>query len=184
MAARLAREDRPVTLCYPVEASAAAAGKMIVTAEAMAKTMAIATMCSSLFTGSPSRWLTTITHLRRSSAGNCDRDHVPSLLLREPPRRDRCHIRQRRGRVPETYGRSHPHYPFGYRRPTDGGGGLTAIFLGRDMLTYDELVELARICWRQADLTQAEDVARELRHMAREYQQKAAKARQRQAARH
>ena len=43
------------------------------------------------------------------------------------------------------------------------------------MLTYSDLVELARMCWRQAHLTQAEDVARELRRMAHEYQQKAAK---------
>ena len=43
------------------------------------------------------------------------------------------------------------------------------------MPNYDELVELARICWHQAHLTQADEVARELRRMAHEYQQKAAK---------
>jgi len=43
------------------------------------------------------------------------------------------------------------------------------------MPTYEDLVELARICWRQSRLTQAEDVARELRRMAHEYQHKAAK---------
>jgi hypothetical protein len=36
------------------------------------------------------------------------------------------------------------------------------------------LVQLARICWRQSHLTQAQDVARELRRMAIEYQQQAA----------
>jgi hypothetical protein len=41
--------------------------------------------------------------------------------------------------------------------------------------SYDELVELARICWRQSQVTQAQDVARELHRMAREYQQEAAK---------
>ena len=40
---------------------------------------------------------------------------------------------------------------------------------------YDDLVQLARICWRQSHVTQAQDVARELRRMAREYQQQAAK---------
>ena len=43
------------------------------------------------------------------------------------------------------------------------------------MPTYDELVELARICWRQSLVTQAQDVARELRRMAHEYRQRAAK---------
>jgi hypothetical protein len=40
---------------------------------------------------------------------------------------------------------------------------------------YDHLVELARICSRQASLAQTEDVARTLRRMAREYVQEAAK---------
>jgi hypothetical protein len=40
--------------------------------------------------------------------------------------------------------------------------------------TYAELVELARLCWRQAQLTQTEGAARELRKMALEYRQKAA----------
>ena len=42
------------------------------------------------------------------------------------------------------------------------------------MPTYAELAELARICWQQARLAQAEDVALALRKMAREYQQQAA----------
>jgi thiaminase len=40
---------------------------------------------------------------------------------------------------------------------------------------YYNLVELARICSRQASLAQTEDVARTLRRMAREYVQEAAK---------
>jgi hypothetical protein len=40
---------------------------------------------------------------------------------------------------------------------------------------HTELVELARLCWRQAQLAQTEGAARELRKMALEYQQKAAK---------
>jgi len=40
---------------------------------------------------------------------------------------------------------------------------------------YYSLVELARICSRQASLAQTEDVARTLRRMAREYLQEAAK---------
>ena len=40
---------------------------------------------------------------------------------------------------------------------------------------YYSLVELARICSRQASLAQTEDVARTLRRMAREYVQEAAK---------
>jgi hypothetical protein len=40
---------------------------------------------------------------------------------------------------------------------------------------YDNLVELARICSRQASLVEREDVARTLRRMAREYAQEAAK---------
>jgi hypothetical protein len=43
------------------------------------------------------------------------------------------------------------------------------------MPSYEELVELARICWRQAHLTQNEEVARHLRKMASEFQQEAAK---------
>jgi hypothetical protein len=40
---------------------------------------------------------------------------------------------------------------------------------------YDNLVELACICTRQAKLAQTEDVARTLHRMAREYLQEAAK---------
>jgi hypothetical protein len=40
---------------------------------------------------------------------------------------------------------------------------------------YTELLELARLCWRQAQLAQTEGVARELHKMALEYRQKAAK---------
>jgi hypothetical protein len=40
---------------------------------------------------------------------------------------------------------------------------------------YYELVELARICSRQAKLAQTEQVSRTLRRMAREYVQEAAK---------
>jgi hypothetical protein len=40
---------------------------------------------------------------------------------------------------------------------------------------YNELIELARICWRQAHLTPSEEVAYHLRNMAREYQHAAAK---------
>jgi hypothetical protein len=43
------------------------------------------------------------------------------------------------------------------------------------MPSYEELVELARICWRQAHLTQSEEVARHLHKMAREFQEAAAK---------
>ena len=41
--------------------------------------------------------------------------------------------------------------------------------------SYDEMVELARICWRQARMTQSEEVARLLHKMAREFQEAAAK---------
>jgi hypothetical protein len=37
------------------------------------------------------------------------------------------------------------------------------------------MVELARICWRQARMTQSEEVARLLHKMAREFQEAAAK---------
>jgi hypothetical protein len=43
------------------------------------------------------------------------------------------------------------------------------------MQRYYELVELARICSRQAQIAQTEQVARTLRRMAREYVQEAAK---------
>ena len=43
------------------------------------------------------------------------------------------------------------------------------------MRSYDELVELARPCWRQAHLTQDEAVANLLRKMARGFQKAAAK---------
>lgn len=42
------------------------------------------------------------------------------------------------------------------------------------MPTYDELVELARMCWREAHRSR-DDVARELSRMARHYQEQAAK---------
>ena len=42
------------------------------------------------------------------------------------------------------------------------------------METYDELVELARMCWREAQRSR-DDVAFELRRMARRYQDQAAK---------
>lgn len=42
------------------------------------------------------------------------------------------------------------------------------------MRTYDELVELARMCWREAHRSR-NDVARELHRMASQYQQQAAK---------
>lgn len=40
---------------------------------------------------------------------------------------------------------------------------------------YDELVELARMCWRQSRVAQTNGLAPELLRMAHEYQQKAAK---------
>lgn len=43
------------------------------------------------------------------------------------------------------------------------------------MPTCHEFTELARLCWRQAHLAQTPDVALELRQMAREYQEKAAR---------
>jgi len=43
------------------------------------------------------------------------------------------------------------------------------------MPAYDDLLELARICWRQAHVAQTEGAATILRRMAREYQQEAAK---------
>lgn len=43
------------------------------------------------------------------------------------------------------------------------------------MPNYEELVELARICRRQAHLTQSEEVARHLHKMATEFAQEAAK---------
>jgi hypothetical protein len=43
------------------------------------------------------------------------------------------------------------------------------------MPSYQELADLARLCWRLAAQTSADDVAQELRRMAREYQQQAAK---------
>ena len=43
------------------------------------------------------------------------------------------------------------------------------------MPTYEDLAELARICWRHAHLTQSEEVARLLFKMAREFQEAAAK---------
>lgn len=41
--------------------------------------------------------------------------------------------------------------------------------------TYGEYVRLARMCWRQAAVTQDPHVSHHLRQMAREYQQEAAK---------
>jgi hypothetical protein len=43
------------------------------------------------------------------------------------------------------------------------------------MQSYQDLVALARLCWRQANLSQTKDVADELRRMAVQYQQQAAK---------
>lgn len=43
------------------------------------------------------------------------------------------------------------------------------------MPSYAELVELARMCWRQSRLAQTDGAARELLRMARQYQQDAAK---------
>jgi hypothetical protein len=40
---------------------------------------------------------------------------------------------------------------------------------------YSDLVELARVCWRQSQEAQTEQVARTLRRMAREYLEEAAK---------
>lgn len=40
---------------------------------------------------------------------------------------------------------------------------------------YDELIELARMCWRQARVAQTNGVAPALLRMAHEYQQRAAK---------
>jgi hypothetical protein len=40
---------------------------------------------------------------------------------------------------------------------------------------YDELVELARMCWRQSRIAQTNGLAPELVRMAQEYRQKAAK---------
>jgi hypothetical protein len=42
------------------------------------------------------------------------------------------------------------------------------------MHDYDDLIELARICIRQAQLADDENVATELGRLAREYQQRAA----------
>jgi hypothetical protein len=47
--------------------------------------------------------------------------------------------------------------------------------VGAVMPSYSELFELARMCWRQSHLAQDQGVARELRRMALEYQQEAAK---------
>jgi len=41
--------------------------------------------------------------------------------------------------------------------------------------SYERLAELARTCWRQAHLTQDQDVAHLLRKMAKEFQEAAAK---------
>ncbi len=43
------------------------------------------------------------------------------------------------------------------------------------MQTYNDLVQLARICFRQAKRASREEVAAELMRMAKEYQQRAAK---------
>jgi hypothetical protein len=42
------------------------------------------------------------------------------------------------------------------------------------MPSYNDLIELARICQRQADLTDIPSVAEELRRMAEDYRQRAA----------
>jgi hypothetical protein len=51
-----------------------------------------------------------------------------------------------------------------YRRPMPG-----------EELSYDKLTDMARLCWRQARLTQDKDVAALFRKMATEFQQAAAK---------
>ena len=43
------------------------------------------------------------------------------------------------------------------------------------MQRYHDLVDLARLCWRQAQMAQTEGVARTFRQMATEYLQEAAK---------
>jgi hypothetical protein len=43
------------------------------------------------------------------------------------------------------------------------------------MPTYDDFVGLARMCWRQAHVAQTDGARDQLRKMAREYQQEAAK---------
>lgn len=43
------------------------------------------------------------------------------------------------------------------------------------MRCYSELVELARVCWRQSQTAYTEESARKLRRLAREYLQEAAK---------
>lgn len=53
------------------------------------------------------------------------------------------------------------------------GATVGRLRVTRTMPTYDELVELARMCWREARRSAA-DVAGELRRMARHYQQQAA----------
>jgi hypothetical protein len=42
------------------------------------------------------------------------------------------------------------------------------------MPSYNDLIELARICQRQADLTEIPAVAEELRRMAEDYRRRAA----------
>jgi hypothetical protein len=42
------------------------------------------------------------------------------------------------------------------------------------MQTYRDLIELARICTKQARATKSQDVAAELRRMAKEYERRAA----------
>lgn len=42
------------------------------------------------------------------------------------------------------------------------------------MQTYEDLVELAKICWRQAREAKSRTVAAELRRMSKEYQKRAA----------
>jgi hypothetical protein len=46
---------------------------------------------------------------------------------------------------------------------------------GGTMQSYDDLIELARICAEQARATKAPDAADELRRMAKEYERRAAK---------
>lgn len=43
------------------------------------------------------------------------------------------------------------------------------------MRTHKDFADLAQMCWRHSHLAQTEGVARELRRMALEYQQAAAK---------
>jgi hypothetical protein len=58
-----------------------------------------------------------------------------------------------------------------HRQSAQQGGGFK---LEGNMLNYDELVELARICLKQARETKNPNVSSELRHVAKGYQMRAA----------